>query len=267
MNNVKGVAEYIERMLAYEQYSFSWQELKASVPKTDTALKNELSRLVKKNQLISLRAGFYLILAPRFKKNKKLPIELYVDKLFSYLNKPYYVGFYSAALFHGAGHQQVQQDYIITQLPNIRDIKKGVIHLHVFAASKWPVKNVLKKKSNAGYFNISSPALTAIDLIHYQSKLGGLNRMLPNLEELAEAIKPNDLQDLLTWYPHVSTIQRLGYLLDKIQVDVQLRDLLSTYLETHRHFPVLLSTDTRKKAGKASNRWKVDVNLILENNL
>ena len=78
--------------------------------------------------------------------------------------------------------------YLITQFPNIRNIKKGVIFLDLFASSYWPHRNILQKKSDAGYFNVSSPALTAIDLIHYQSKLGGINRMLAIIEELVEEI-------------------------------------------------------------------------------
>lgn len=264
---MSGVSEYIVKLLGYEQYAFSWEELKTSTAKTDTALQNELARLVKKRELISLRAGFYLILSPRYRSYNKLPVELYVERLFKYLKKPYYLAFYSAAAFHGASHQQVQMDYLITRVPNIRHIKKGVIHLNIFATSTWPVKNVIQKKSDAGYFNVSSPVLTAMDLIHYQSKLGGLNRMLAIIEELAEEIKTDDVKDLLTWYPHVSTIQRLGYLLDQVKADHSVIELLQDYLNKHRHFPVLLSPQKNKKAGGTGNPWKVDVNVELESDL
>lgn len=262
-----GVSEYIVKLLGYEQHAFSWEDLKVNSLKTDAALRNELARLIRKKEILSLRAGFYLILPPRYRSYGKLPLELYVDKLFAYMSKPYYIAFYSAAAFHGASHQQVQKDYLITQIPNIRDIKKSAIHLKMFAVSTWPAKNVIKKKSDAGYFNISSPALTAIDLIHYQSKLGGLNRMLAIIEELGEAIKPEDIKDLLTWYPHVTAIQRLGYLLNEIKAAPALLELLQDYLETHNHYPVLLSPQRNKKAGSTGNPWKVDVNIKLESDL
>ena len=61
---------------------------------------------------------------------------------------------------------------------------------YLFTSAKWPTKIYWSKKSDAGNFKISSPALTAVDLIHHQTKLGGINRMLAVLEELAEENKP-----------------------------------------------------------------------------
>lgn len=262
-----GISEYMVDLLGTEQYAFSWEELTAEVPKTEAALKNELARLVKKKEIVNLRAGFYIIIPPRYRSYGKLPVELYIERLFAHLKKPYYLAFYSAATFHGASHQQIQQDYLITKVPNMPDVIKGPIHLKVFAASTWPKKNIVQKKSDAGYFKISSPALTAADLIHYQTKVGGLNRVFTTLEELTETITPNDMQDLLDWYPHVSTIQRLGYLLEQINVGHEGIQHISQYLRQHRHFPVLLSPKKGQKAGSTGNFWKVDVNVKIQSDL
>ena len=264
---MNSVSNYIDNCLAYEQYAFSWDELKATVLKSETALKQELSRLSRKGKILTLRQNFYLIFTPRYKQYGKLPLELYVDKLFNYLEKPYYVAFFSAAALHGASHQQVQQSYLMTKIPNIRDIKKGNHYLNVSATSNWPETNIIIRKSDAGYFNVSSPALTAIDLIHYQTKMGGLNRSIAILEELSETITVDDVKKLLQWYPHISSIQRLGYLLQEIQADQKLITLLKDYLNTKKFFPILLSPEKGKKAGLVNNQWKVDVNIELESDL
>ena len=264
---MSGVAEYIIKSLQYEEYAFTWEELKNNSSKTDVALINELSRLTKKGEIVNLRKGFYLILPPRYRSYRKVPLEFYAEKLFKYLNRPYYIGLYSAAAFYGAGHQQIQKDYLVTQIPNIRNIKKGVIFLDVFASSFWPSKNILQKKSDAGYFNISSPALTVIDLIHYQSKLGGINRMLAIIEELIEEIKLNDIEDLLSWYPHTSSIQRLGFLLSELQADPAIINLLSDYLKGKNYYPILLSPEKNRRPGSTENIWKVDVNIEMESDL
>jgi predicted transcriptional regulator of viral defense system len=264
---VSGVAEYIIQSLQYEEYAFTWEELRKASSKTDVALKNELSRMVKKGELVNLRQGFYLILPPRYRNYRKLPLELYAEKLFKYLNKPYYIALYSAAAFHGSSHQQVQKDYLIMPVPNIRNIQTDVIQLDISATSIWPGKNILKQKSDAGYFNLSSPALTTIDLIHYQSKLGGLNRMLAIIEELAESINPNDIQDLLSWYPHISTLQRLGFLLEELQAGHAVTAPIREYLEQMRFYPVLLSPEKERKPGSVDNSWKIDVNIELESDL
>ena len=264
---MQSVAEFVRKCLSYEQYAFSWDELKPEVPKSDIALRHELLRLSRKEEVITLRRGFYLILPPRYKAFGKLPLELYAEKLFKFLEKPYYIAFFSAAAFHGASHQQVQQSYLMTKIPNLRDIKKGNTYLNISATSKWPNKNIQQRKSDAGIFNISSPALTAIDLIHYQSKMGGLNRILAVLEELADSMTTEDIQDLLQWYPHTSSIQRLGFLLEEILEKNKLTLPLKDHLKSRNYFPVLLSPDKDSKPGGANNIWKIDANVELESDL
>jgi len=210
------VAEYIKKLLSVEEYSFSVEELKVNTDKTEVQIKREIDRLVEKGEITNLRKGFYLIITPRYSSAQKLPVQLYSDKLFKYLNRNYYLALFTAAKFHGAGHQQVQRDYIITEKPKFNDISKKTIDIRFFTTSNWPEKNIQIKKSDAGIYKISSPALTIVDLIHHQTKLGGINRMLATIEELSEEIKEQDLVELLTWYPHKSTLQRLGFLLEKI---------------------------------------------------
>lgn len=250
-----------------EEYSFSWNDLRQQSSKSDTSLKRELSRLVAKKEIINLRKGFYLILPPRYRNIGQLPIELYIEKLFKYLNKSYYLGLYSAARLHGASHQQIQQNYIITSLPSMLDIDKGGILINFYTSASWPERNVLQQKSDAGYFKVSSPALTAADLVHYQTKLGGLSRMGAILEELSEEIKEKDINDLLSWYPHKSTLQRLGYLLEEYQSNSIVVEHIFKHIKKEAFYPVVLSTQGGQKAGAVENRWKVFVNLEIEGDL
>lgn len=235
--------------------------------KDKSSLTTDLSYLTKKGEIIPLRKGFYLIIPPRYSRQGKLPIELYINKLFKYLMRDYYLGLYSAAKFHGAGHQQIQRDYIIISTPTLLNVRKGTLDLRFLTTSNWPKKNVSLKKSDAGNFKISDPVLTAVDLIHYQTKLGGLNRMLAILEELMEEISLPDLKDLLIWYPHKSTLQRLGFLMEEFQADYQLTKLLLEHLNDMKYFPVLLSPKSKEKPGAVNNIWKVDVKTKLESDL
>ncbi len=261
------VSDYIKQLQSYEQYAFSWEELLKNSNAPESTLIKELSRLAKKNEIINLRKGFYLIIPPRYNNLRKIPLQLYIDKLFKYLNKPYYVGLYSASTFYGASHQQTQKDYIITTTPALRDIKKENILLHFINISKWSKLNIIERKSDAGFFNISSPALTAVDLIHYHLKIGGLNRTLANLEELAEEITEKDLSNLLSWYSNKSTLQRFGFLLEELQIDKNKADLIFNKLKEDTFYPTLLSPKKEQKAGSAKNRWKIDVNLKIESDL
>ena len=261
------VSDYIDQLLGYEEYAFSWEEILENCKAPETTIRNSINRLIATNEILNIRKGFYLILPPRYRSLGKLPVQLYVDKLFSYLGRPYYVALYSAAAFHGAAHQQIQEDYIITVSPTLLNINKGNVRIRFFKTRNWPEKNIVVKKSDAGLFNVSSSALTAVDLIDYQGKIGGLNRMLANLEELLEEIQTDDVKDLLTWYPHKSVLQRFGFLLDELQAESGLADLIYNHLKNERFYPVLLSPKNNQKPGKTGNRWKIDVNLKLETDL
>lgn len=261
------LSDFIKERLSLEEYSFSIDELQRLSQKEKKGLKTDLAYLTKKGDIIPLRKSFYLIIPPRYSKQAKLPIQLYSEKLFKSLDRPYYIGLYSAAKFHGASHQQIQRDYIITKTPRLLDINKDVIDLRFFTTTHWPEKNILVKKADAGTFKISDPVLTAVDLIHYQNKLGGLNRMLPVIEELLEEMNITHLQDLLTWYPSKSSLQRLGYLLERLEADNSLLEILAKYFKSIKNYPVLLSPKAKQKAGAVLNKWKVDVNIKLESDI
>ena len=258
------VANYIKQLLSFEEYSFSLNELQQALNRNETSIRSELSRLVNKREVVNLRKGYYLIIPPRYSFSGKLPIQLYGEKLFRYLNKNYYLGFYTAAKIYGASHQQVQRDYVMTSTPKLNDISKNTFDIRFFTTSHWPDKNILTKKADAGTFKISTPGLTALDLIHHQTKLGGLNRMLATIEELEEEINEHDLAELLSWYPNTSALQRFGFLVEEIGGNEEHLEQIFDQLKSKKYFPVLLSPNSQQKPGSVYNRWKVDVNIKLE---
>lgn len=258
--------EYIKHLLSIENYSFSLEEIINKTNSKGTALKFELARLVANKELVNLRKGYYLIIPPRYSRQGQLPIQLYIDKLGQSLDRNYYLGFYSAAKFHGASHQQTHREYVMIEKPKLNDIQKSQIDIRFITTAKWPMRNIIEKKSDAGVFKISSPVLTAVDLIHHQTKLGGLNRMLSILEELSEEIIDNDVKDLLSWYPYKSALQRLGFILEEFQSEIDL-DIILNHLKSDKYFPVLLSPKQKRRPGAVDNKWKVDVNIKLESDL
>jgi len=261
------VANYIKQILSYEEYSFSLDELIENINKTEIAIKRELSRLISKKEIVNLRKGFYLIITPRYSSAQKLPVQLYSEKLFKYLGRDYYIALFTAAKFHGASHQQIQRDYIITENPKYNDISKKSINIRFFTTSNLIGKNIQLKRSDAGIYKISSPALTIIDLIHHQTKLGGINRILSVIEELSEGLIESDLVELLSWYPYKSKLQRFGFLLGELGISEVYQELIFMNLKTKKFFPILLSPKSNTKPGAVNNRWKVDVNVKLEDDL
>lgn len=261
------VAQYIENLLSVERYSFSLKELMQETNKSKTALRRELDRLVEKNEIINLRQHFYLIITPRYRTFGKLPVNLYVTQLFQFLEKKYYVGFYTAAKTYGASHQQVQRDYVMTEPPQLLDIKKAPIDVRFLTTKDWPKGNLITKKSDAGTYHLSSPALTMADLIRYQNKMGGLNRMLSTIEELMEEVTENDIRELLKWYNHKATLQRLGFLMVYVDEENSFSQLILKHLSNLKTYPILLQPNSKRRPGGVDNPFKVDINLTLESDI
>ncbi len=262
------LSNFIKERLSFESYAFSWDELLAvKADKSETSIQSQLSYAIQKGDIIPLRHHFYLIIPPRYSKFGKLPIELYVNSLFEFLERNYYIGLYSAAKSYGAGHQQIQKEYVFHDKAPLLSISKNTINLDFFTVSNWPIKNIVSKKGDAGMYKISSPCLTAVDLIYHQTKIGGLNRMLSVLEELIEEVKLADVTDLLTWYSQKSVLQRFGFLLDEINPGSDTANIIYNHLKLQKFYPVLLSPKSNQKAGAVENRWKVDVNVKMESDL
>ncbi|WP_136468971.1 type IV toxin-antitoxin system AbiEi family antitoxin domain-containing protein [Flagellimonas onchidii] len=261
------LSSFVKDKLSSEQYAFSRAEYITYSGKNSNAVTTDLAYLSKKKEILALRKGFYLIIPPRYSKLGIIPLELYVHKLFEHLNKAYYVGLYSAARLHGAAHQQTQIDYVITQGSRMLDIRKKAIALDFFLTKNWPQANIVQRKSDAGYFNVSDPLLTIADLLYHQRKLGGINRMLANIEELLEEVTQGQVNSLLQWYPHKSVLQRLGFLLEYIAPQNNQLDPIYEYLMKQQFYPVFLNTADKNKPGSVDNRWKVDVNMKLESDI
>jgi len=260
-------SEYIKYLLSVEEYSFSFDEVLQNTSKDHVAVRREINRLIQKREILNLRHGFYVIIPPRYSRAEKLPIQLYSEKLMASLGRKYYIALYSAAKIHGASHQQIQKDYLMTEGPKLNTINKHHFHLQFHTTSTWPEKNIETKQSDAGIYRISSPVLTFVDLIHYQNKIGGLNRVLAPLEELIEEITENDLEALLTWYSSKSTLQRAGYLLEEVFSSFHLADMIYETLHQQSFYPVLLYHTPNASPGSTKTRWKIDVNLLLESDL
>src|SRR5690606_20352604 len=106
-----------------------------------------------------------------------IPTSLYVNDLMKFLNRDYYVGLLNAAAYHGAAHQQPQSYSIITEGIALRLIKNDKVEINFNVKKSWNRKDVIKKKVDTGYINISSPELTALDLVFYYKDVGGFNRV------------------------------------------------------------------------------------------
>ncbi len=257
--------DYLNKIRSQGRYSFAWVELKGQFDISDKALNQTLYRLKLKKKIAQIRKGFYAIITPEYSRQGMLPVNLFIDDLMKSLNKRYYVGLISAAALHGAAHQQPMEFFVITEKPALRDIKNKKLKINFYIKKEWLEDDIIQKKTDAGYINVSSPELTALDLLFYNKSMG-LNQTVTILKELADEIKTAELSKTAKRYPQVAAIQRLGYILDKELQNEKLSDVLFKTLQDKKLFPVSLSND-RDKNGEMDEKWKIIKNIQVESDL
>ncbi len=261
----KYLDSFIDEQRANGKYSFTTKGLHHQLGVSENALKKTLQRLKDQKSVVMVRREFYVIVPPEYRVKGIIPTNLYVNDLMKFLNRDYYVGLLNAAAYHGAAHQQPQSYSIITEGIALRPIKNDKVNIHFYIKKFWNKKDIIKKKVDTGYINVSSPELTALDLVSYYNEAGGLNRVATVIEELKEVIQADKLVEAAIQYNETSTVQRLGYLLEHVLEENKISDALYDYLEQIEFYPILLRTQKKKPENMITgNKWKIVPNVEIE---
>jgi len=259
------LAKYIEDLQSDGKLYFSLDDLINKHPDhSKAALKLSLNRLSAKQMVLSVYKGFYVIIPPEYRRRKIIPPELFIDALFAYLARPYYVGLLSAAVLHGASHQQVMVYYIFIDKPALRPTKVKGLRINYAVKNVIPKIGIEKRKTDAGYIDISNAELTALDLIEYQHRIGGLNRAATVLYELSESMSPVRLKEILKNDFPLSVLQRLGYILEFVLLKKDLSNVIKSYLFDKKIFRIPLIPGYKKKGFAVNDDWKVIENTKIE---
>lgn len=256
---------YLETLLSSGRYTFTRNELHEQFDVGEAAIRQCLHRLNKNKVVQQIRNGFYLIIPPEHRNAGILPPEMFIGQLMHHLDRPYYVGLLSAAALHGAGHQQPQTFSVITENPAIRSIEQNNLNIRFPIKNKIPGAGIMQKKTLAGYINVSSPELTAIDLMTYLKLSGGIASAVAVLEELAECMTPEKVLPEKT-VPS-TTLQRLGYVLEEVLQEPLLADAVGKALQSRSYFHAPLNPSVEKSGHPISKRWKIIINTDLESEL
>lgn len=265
--NYAYLEDFINELRSNGRYAFSLLEVRNQFEQSDEAIKKALQRLKKKKEIALIRNEFYVVITPEYRSKGILPPSLFISELMKFLGKDYYVGLLNAAAYYGAAHQQPQSFSVITMKPSLRNINNDNLKINFYIKKEWSKDDIVQKKVDTGYINVSSPELTALDLVCYFDQAGGFNRVATVLEELCESIDANKLLDLSKRYSPITAVQRLGFLLEEI---LDMRDLsnpIKEYLKTVNYFPVLLRPQKEKTEMITGNDWKVVQNLEIETDL
>ena len=258
-------SEFFLDLREHGRCTFTFDDVRNHFNLSEQSISQELYRYSVNKHIVKIRKGFYGILTPETAIGGMLPPDLFIDALMKSLHKPYYVALLSASALYGAAHQQPMEYFVVAQTPAPRSIWSKKLKLTFISKKTWEQSAVEQKKTRSGYLHVSSPELTAFDLLD-NIQTFGINRITTILQELYEEMRPSRLSKIAKQIDNKANIQRLGYILDTVIHSEKLSDSLYKLLSKASFSLVSLSPQKEKK-GEVDNRWKVIINMQIESDL
>lgn len=256
------IQSYIDSLLARGRYCFTAQQVTKALKLSPKAARATIWRARKRGLLASPAQGFYLILTPQYRILGCLPAEYFIDDLMQYWEKPYYVALLSAAQIHGAAHQKPQQFMVMTSIVH-KPIVCGQVAIAFTKRKSTTQMPTNKIQTDFGFYKVSTPEVTAMDLVSYLHKCAGLDHVATVLVELSEAMQVKPLRDLTRKIKETVWMQRLGFLLEHLGKK-QLADVLHQALRKRRYQPCALLAGAPHDNFILSKKWAVIINTNIE---
>jgi predicted transcriptional regulator of viral defense system len=261
------VSDWIEDLQKDGRICFSFVDATETFPLTSRiVLKNALTRLVSKKKICSVWKGFYVIIPIEYQSKGTIPEVLYIDWLMRFLGRDYYISLLNAASFYGAAHQQPQEFSIVTTPPSLRSKLKNGTKINFNNKSFLLDQFIERRKTPTGDIRVSSPELTATDLIQFEKEIGGINRAATVLNELCDNCDFGKLTGVFFEYVPTPVIQRLGYLLEIV---LDSKSQAEELLAATRKFNISFRTTPLKNSKSITNceknkKWKLIINEQIE---
>ena len=208
------LSSWTSNLLASGRVVFSRGEAMRAIGVGRGAFLDVAERLQRQGRLIKPRQGFYAIVPPQFLLWGAPPPSWYIDDLMRFERRDYYVGLLKASELHGSSQQAVMEFHVVTdkQLPRIQ-AGRSMIAFHYRKDIAAVRGGVEEHKTDTGYMKVSSPELTALDLLRYAPAVGGLDNAAAVLVDLAAKLDAEKLAFLSRTFER-SVVRRLGYLLE-----------------------------------------------------
>ena len=255
------IRNFVSNLAAGGHYFFASSEAQSALGVSPAAAKLALNRMTKQGSIASPARGFYVIVPPEYRSLGCLPADQFVPALMKSLGQAYYAGLLSAAQYHGAAHHR-PQEFQVFLAKNRRPIQCGSVRVAFMARKRITDVPVQNFNTPRGTILVSSPEATAIDLVGYQHRAGGLDQVATILSELAEKIDPRKLAAVAQTVP-IPWAQRLGYLLEHIDAGKK-ASALKAYVQRHARLAAVLLPTAPRADSPRNDDWNLYVNADVE---
>ncbi len=248
------LSRYIDGLLEQGSFCFSGNEAALALGSGTSATRAALRRLRHKGELAMPFRGFYVIVPPEYRQMGCLPANQFIPSLMEYLKESYYAGILSAGEFYGAAHHRPQAFQVVTEHSR-SGIVCGSVKVDFIKRKNAAMMPTREFKTPRGYLKVSTPEVTAFDVVGYPHHAGGLDNAVTVLSELAESLDAEKLIAIAGLSP-VTWAQRLGYLLELIG-EAESAGGLASYVAERKPVPTPLSPSRSYHGVRQVSRWRL----------
>ncbi len=255
-------SDVIAEFAAAGRHHFSAADMRSALGVSAVATKLALGRLAKKGLIASPARGFYVILPPEYRRLGCLPASQFVPALMRHRGQPYYAALLTAAEYHGAAHHRPQV-FQVAVAGNHRPIACGATRVSFIARKRLAEVAVQSFNTPRGTILVSNVEATAVDLVGYEKRAGGLDNVATVLSELAERIDP-DLLPVAARTAPIPWAQRLGFMLERVGAADEVGPL-KAYVQRHARdiAPLLPARHSDSRSPRAAD-WRLRINAEFE---
>jgi hypothetical protein len=211
-------AAFVEDKLAEGRVAFTMTELVAETGLSVVAASNQIRRLGDRVRRVTRPQAFFLIVDSSHRAMGAPPLQWWLDEYFRWLGHPYYLALLSAAESHGAAPQAVQVHQVMTDAPR-REVAVGRLQVRFFVKRSIEQTPVQQPAGAYAPLRVSTPEATALDLVGYASRIGGIDRAHETVIPLLPLMRIRELRRALDAERSTKSAQRLGYLLERSGAD------------------------------------------------
>lgn len=257
------VARLLDQLQAQGQFVVAVEELARASGLTYLAVRRQIDRLSRRVARLPGRPSAYVLVPPEHQIRGAPPVEAWLDAYFRLRDQPYYLGLLSAAAMHGSSQQAVQVTQVLTTRP-MRPLAIGRVHVTFYVKSSLRQTPLSLLAGMPAPLAVSSPEATAIDLVAFSDRIGGIAQATRVIEGLKPAMTLSGMKRALAAEPQAAVKQRLGYVLSVLGWN-RMADEVRKSLP-HRLAPAVLQTRTQPGAPRGTLRqpWMVLDNIDLQ---
>jgi len=253
--------QFIENLAASGRLYFNTADAQAALGVSTAAVKVALNRLAKRQSIASPFRGFYVIVPPEYRSLACLPADQFIPDLMKALKVRYYAGLLTAAQYHGAAHHRPQEFQVLVDKAR-RPIACGRVRVAFIPRKRLKEVPVQSINTMRGTLLVSTAEATALDLVGYQHRVGGLDNVATVLSELAERLDSEKLASVAASAP-LPWAQRLGYLLERVGAGDKAK-ALKDYVHSRAHDSATLLPSARRARRTRDESWKLVINADVE---